>query len=88
MLAKMLGKQYEVEIGNVDGSVISDSGNEADDEGEHCPPEEAIQEPGRTRESSSAHPTVVSRAEDCAVALGGGQTRTKKSYAAVLATFS
>ncbi|KAI9058502.1 hypothetical protein FKP32DRAFT_1282751 [Trametes sanguinea] len=85
MLAKLLGKQYEVEIGNVDGSIISESGNEADDESQHSSPEDATQERGGTRESCSAQPTVTSRADGCAVALGGGETRMKKSYAAVLA---
>ncbi|KAL7279851.1 hypothetical protein ACG7TL_006258 [Trametes sanguinea] len=90
MLAKMLGQQYDVEIGDVDGSVLTDSGNEADHENEHSSPDEGALESKKAAESCNAQSTGLSPSAGRAAALGSSrpEAQTKKSYAAVLATSS
>ncbi|OSC97195.1 hypothetical protein PYCCODRAFT_1462030 [Trametes coccinea BRFM310] len=92
MLAKMLGQQYDVEIGDVDGSVLTDSGNEADNEGEHSSPDESTLESRKAAEFCNAQSTGLLPSAGRAAALESSrpkaQSQTKMSYAAVLATSS
>ncbi|CDO69854.1 hypothetical protein BN946_scf184884.g13 [Trametes cinnabarina] len=95
LLAKLLGRQYDVEIGDVDGSILSDSRDEADDEAESDSPRnvrtQAAAVAGEPRKVTvQIMPVDVASAEAGSMTICGRPARVqpKKSYAAVLAASS